>query len=73
MVSVARALSVSVLAGGRMGDGVVCCRAWVRSLAAATMRSVADEVGILMPWGTQLTVSDMRIALVAGMYVRWQR
>ena len=46
VVSVDRALRVSVLAGGRRGDCVVCCRACVRSLAAATMRSVAEDVGI---------------------------
>ena len=46
VVRVVRALRVSVFAGGSNGEDDVWWRAWVRSFAAATMMSVAEEVGI---------------------------
>ena len=47
---------MTVLAGGRSGEALVCLRAAVRSLAAEMMMSVADGVGILKLWGNQVTV-----------------
>ena len=70
VVRVARALRVSVFAGGSNGEDDVWWRAWVRSFAAATMMSVAEEVGIWMLCGIQLTVSEIRTELVLGIHAR---
>ena len=64
---------VCVLTGGSNGDLSACFSACVRSLAAAMMMSSADEVGMWMLCGSQVTVSAIRSAPVDGIQTRCWR
>ena len=65
-----RAWFKCVAVGINRGAGPVCVMAWMRSLFAAAMRSEGVTYGMVYVEGKKATLSLLRRALVAGMYMR---
>ena len=76
MKRVASWVRVSVVGGVRgtiSGAVNFAQRAHWRLSPVARMRSSRDAVGILKLWGNHLMVSAMRVELVGGFQILWQR